>query len=377
MDRKKPPGRWLWYFTLISALIVVYKLLDNVGQVVSAVGYLLGILTPFVVGLMIALLLHRPTRWLEQRFLKLRGRFWQKTARPLSLGIVYVVMLGVVALIISLVLPRLAVSLSDLAQSLPNYIQSATARLEETMKSWPFLTGDMAQMIDGLYHSLLDGVTELLNTENVLTALRGVLNVTTSVIDVVIGIIVSVYMLAGREHLVEAAKSIGSLFMSSRRVELSVYYGHRTASIFYKYFYGALLDALVVGVVTSIGLAIFGVPHAALLGLMLGLLNMIPYFGALVGGVGVVLITLLTNGIYAAIGVAIYIIVVQQLDANVLQPRVVGESVGLRPIYVLLAITLFGGLFGFWGIFLGVPLMAVIQMFVKDLITRKKRKQQG
>jgi len=124
--------------------------------------------------------------------------------------------------------------------------------------------------------------------------------------------------------------------------------------------------------VVSIGLLIFRVPYAVLLGLLLGLLNMIPYFGAIIGGIGVVLVTLLAKNLYAAIGVAIFIVVVQQIDANIIQPRVVGGSVGLRPIYVLLAITLFGGLFGFWGIFLGVPLMAVVQMFVKDAIARRR-----
>ena len=142
--------------------------------------------------------------------------------------------------------------------------------------------------------------------------------------------------------------------------------------IFYKYLYGALLDALLVGVVVSIGLLVFRVPYAVLLGLLLGLMNLIPYFGAIIGGIGVVLCTLLTKNIYAAIGVAIYVVVIQQVDGNIIQPRIVGGSVGLRPIYVLLAITLFGGLFGFWGILLGVPLMAVLQMLVKDAIALRR-----
>ncbi len=374
MEGKKPPRRWIWYFTLVSALIIVYKLCDNLGKVVSTIGFLIGILTPFVVGIMLAFLLHRPSLWFEHRFLRLKGRFWQRAARPLSLGIVYVLLLGVLVLLISLVLPRLAVSLADLVRSLPSYVQTAMNRLEIAMQNGPLASLDIAEGMDKVYRSLLETLTKLLSTENVLSALRGVLNATMSVVDVVIGIIVSMYMLAGREHLSQAVRSFCGLFISSAHVDIAARYGHRTATIFYNYFYGALLDALVVGVVTSVGLAIFGIPYAVLLGLMLGLLNMIPYFGAIIGGIGIVLIALLTNGFYAALGVAIYIIVVQQLDANIIQPRVVGGSVGLRPIYVLLAITLFGGLFGFWGILLGVPLMAVVQMFVRDAIIAKKAK---
>ncbi len=374
MERKNPPQRWLWYFSLLAALIVVFKLFDNLGKVVNAIGFILNILTPFVAGLIIAFLLHRPSLWIENKIGALKGRFWQSAARPLSLVVVYLLMLGLVTLIISLVLPHLMSSLTDLVRSLPGYFESAITRLDGLIHSDFLQQYDLAATLDQLQKTLLDTVTRLLSTENVLTALRGVLNITTSIVDVVITIIVSIYMLSGREHLMRAARAFCGLFLKEGRVQAVTCYGHRIAAIIYNYFYGALLDALVVGMVVSVGLAIFRVPYAVLLGFMLGLLNMIPYFGALIGGISIALVTLLTGGFYAALGVTIFVIVVQQVDANIIQPRVVGGSVGLRPIYVLLAITLFGGLFGFWGIFLGVPLMAIVQMFLKDAIAAKRVK---
>lgn len=374
MDKKTPSRRWIWYFSLLAALIVVFKLCDNLSQVVGAIGFIIDILAPFVAGLLIAFLLHRPTLWLERKIAKLKGRFWQAAARPLSLVAVYLLLLGIVALAISMVLPHLAASLADLVRSLPGYVEIAIARVEDMMYSGFLQNLDLAGTLDTLYQTLFDTVSRLLSTENVLTALRSVINVTTSIVDVVIAIIVSVYILSGREHLMRESKAVCGLFAPKKRVEVVACYGHRIATIVYHYFYGALLDALVVGVVVSVGLSIFRVPYAVLLGLLLGLLNMIPYFGAIIGCVGIALVTLLTNGFAAAIGVVIFIVVVQQVDANIIQPRVVGGSVGLRPIYVLLAITLFGGLFGFWGIFLGVPMMAVLQMFVKDAIAAKRAK---
>lgn len=376
MEKKKPSRRWIWYFSLIAALIVVYKLCDNLGKVVGAIGFVIGILAPFVAGLILAFLLHHPTLWLEKKLLKLKGRFWQVMARPLSLAAVYLLLLGVIALLISLVLPHLAASLADLVRSLPGYVELAIERVEDMMHSGFLQDMDLVGTLDALYQTLFNTVTRLLSTENVLSALRGVVNVTTSIVDVVIAVIVSVYMLSGREHLMREAKAVIGLFTRKNRVETVSRYGHRIATIVYQYFYGALLDALVVGVVVSVGLSIFRVPYAVLLGMLLGLLNMIPYFGAIIGCVGIALVTLLTNGFPAALGVAIFIVVVQQVDANIIQPRVVGGSVGLRPIYVLLSITLFGGLFGFWGIFLGVPMMAIIQMFVKDAIAAKRAKEE-
>ena len=371
MEKKKPTRRWIWYFSLIAALIVVFKLCDNFGQVLGTVGKLIGILAPFVAGLMIAFLLHHPSLWIEKQIKKLKGRFWQIVARPFALVAVYLVLIGALALIGALVLPRLTENLFDLIRSLPGYIEKAMARLNDLQQTEFMQRFNLAETLDQVYTSLLDTVTRLLSTENVMTALRGVLNFTTSIVDVVIALIVSVYMLSGREYLMRELKVLCGLFLPKKRVDIVSNYGHRTAAIFYKYFYGALLDALVVSVVVSVGLLIFRVPYAVLL----GLLNIIPYFGAIIGCIGIALVTLLTNGFGAAIGVVIFIIVVQQVDANILQPRVVGDSVGLRPIYVLLAITLFGGLFGFWGILLGVPLMAVVQMFVKDAIAAKREKE--
>ena len=376
MEKKKPSRQWLWYFSLLAALIVVFKLFDNLGKVVGAIGFILGILSPFVAGLLIAFLLHHPSLWIEKKLQKLKGRFWQSAARPISLVAVYLLLLGLLTLLMSLVLPHLTASLADLVRSLPGYFESAIAQLDGLIHSDLLQRFDLAASIEQLQNSLMETITRLLSTENVLTALRGVLNVTTSLVDVVIAIIVSIYMLSGREHLMRAARALCGLFFKKRRVETIACYGHRVAAIIYNYFYGALLDALVVGVVVSVGLAIFRVPYAVLLGLLLGLLNMIPYFGAIIGCIGIALVTLLTNGFAAALGVAIFIVVVQQVDANIIQPRVVGGSVGLRPIYVLLAITLFGGLFGFWGIFLGVPLMAIVQMFVKDAIVAKRSKDE-
>ena len=375
MEKIKTGRKWLWWFSLGGALIILYKLSGSLSGVWGVLGTLLGILAPFVAGFFLAFLLYGPSNWLEKRFLRCRKKFWQRMARPLALLIVYLLLLGVLALVISLVIPRLITSVSGLVVSIPDYIDAAQTRLQAWVDpDGPLGRFNLAQRLDAVYQSLLDTVTRLLSTENVMSALRGVVNVTSSLVDVIISVMVSIYMLSGRENLIRELKAVLGLICKPRHIAVLGQYSRRIASIFYGYFYGVFLDSMVVGVVVSVGLLIFRVPYAVLLGMMLGLLNMIPYFGALIGTVGIVLITLLSRNIYAAIGVAIYIVVVQQIDGNIVQPRVVGNSVGLRPIYVLLSITLFGGLFGFWGIFLAVPLMAVVQMLVKDAIGWKKQR---
>ncbi len=375
MEKKRPWQKWLWYFSLIAALILLYKLSGNLGQIGNVISWCAGILTPFIGGFALAFLLHGPSQRLEKLFLRFKGKAWQKLARPLALLIVYLLLFGLVGLAVSLIIPQLITSLRELFRAIPGYVEAAQARLDQLTAPGGWLEDiQLSTSLRDAYEYLLQLITRIFTTENMLSAVQSVVNVTTSVFDAVVAFIVSIYMLAGREKLIRDFKSTLGLFFKKERLAVLGEYSRRISAIFYNYLYGALIDALAVGVVVSIGLVIFRVPYAVLLGMLLGLLNMIPYFGAITGGAFVVVITLLSRNIYAALGVLLYIIVVQQLDANILQPRVVGGSVGLRPIYVLLGITVFGGLFGFWGIFLGVPLMAVIQLLVKDAIAAKAKK---
>ncbi len=375
MERKNSVKRWLWTFSLVAAAILVYKLYDNFGEAVGLIGKMISILSPFVGGFILAFFMHGPSNLLEKQFLKLKGKLWPKLARPLALFISYVALLSLLALVIYLVIPAVVDSITGLIEALPDYYASLMTTVDKLVEPGGLLEDLRLQdRLQGVYDSLVGALTELVTTENIVTAIKGVGSVASAIIKVVISVIVSLYMLGGREHLIRALKNFLSLFIKPKTLHTLGDYTHRTGTIFYKYFFGTFLDSLCVGVVVSVGLLIFRVPYAILLGMGLGLLNMIPYFGAIAGCIVIALVTLLTNGFYTALGVTVYTIVVQQIDANIIQPRVVGDSVGLRPIYVLLSITLFGGLFGFWGIFLAPPLMAIIQMLVRDATIARNRK---
>lgn len=375
LEKKHTWRKWLWYFSLAAAAILLYKLSGNIKQIGQTLAWIFGIFAPFIGGFALAFFLYAPSRKLEQQISRLRGRFWKRFARPISLGIVYLMLFGLLSLLIGLLIPRLLSSLSELVAAFPRYLEAAQQRLEEFAQPGGLLDRfGMAERLDDIYAAVVRMVTNALSTENVLTAVKGVVNVTSSVLDVIIAVMVSIYMLAGRENLLREFRTVLGLWVKPRYLDILADYGKRISNIFYSYFFGSFVDALVVGIVVSIGLSVFRVPYAVLLGMAMGLLNMIPYFGAIIGSISIILITLLTKNIYAAIGVSLYLVVVQQVDGNIVQPRVVGNSVGLRPIYVLLSITVFGGLFGFWGIFLGVPLMAVIQMLVKEAVSRSRAK---
>lgn len=375
MERKHSAKRWLWTFSLVAAAILLYKLYDNFAEALGLIGTLISVLAPFVGGFVLAFFMYGPSNLLEKQLLKLKGKFWTKAARPIALTVTYLLLLGIIAGVVYLVIPTIIESLTNLIGALPHYYERIQGLVQDITKPGSTLEQmGLAEKLNEVYVSLLDTLTQLVTTENVITALKSVGNVASALIKVIIAVIVSLYMLGGREHLKRALKNFVSLFVQPKTVDTLRDYAYRTTKIFYNYFYGTFLDSLCVGIVVSIGLLIFRVPYAVLLGMLLGLMNMIPYFGAIIGAVVISLLTLLTNGFYTALGVAIYIIVLQQIDGNIIQPRIIGDSVGLRPIYVLLSVTLFGGLFGFWGIFLAPPLMAIIQMLVRDATKARNAK---
>lgn len=376
MDRKEKIRKWLWYFSFPAAAILLFKLYDNFGNALYLIGRFFQILAPFVGGFVLAFLLYGPCRWIESRLAGRKNEKWQKWARPVSIFLTYLSFMSILALLFYLIIPILVDSLSDLAVSLPKHIADA----QENIHKWVSSGGPLHNLgLDGVAEGISAALGGLISSkggisaEDVLSALKGMGSVATSLINVVIAFVVSVYMLAGREQLGRAVYNFAGLFIRRRSLASLRHYLRRTGRIFSKYIYGALLDALLVGVVASIGLLLFRIPYAVLFGLLLGMMNLIPYFGGLIGGVIIVFVSLLTNGLYTALFVAAFIIVIQQVDANIVQPRIIAGSMGLRPIYVLLGITFFGGLFGFWGILLGPPLMGVIQMIVRDIYARRKK----
>ena len=367
-------------FFLGLALIIVYKAFDSLGWIWGTLTKLFAILTPFVVGFCIAFVLYGPVRWFESLLLKCKGRFMQKAARPFAVIITYTLALALLAGIVLLSIPLFR-SVVDFARGLFDGTDLAT-KIKQFI---PALSNfDFTAVLANAEKALEQHFT----FDRIASYLGSVWKVTMSIVDVILAIIVSVYMLLGREPLVRAFKSILGLVFKPRTMSSLSDYGHRIAKIFYSYLYSQMWDALVVGTLATIGFvlrdAIFlpGEPIrftiALAFGMLMGLLNIIPYFGAFIGVTAFSLITLIdtsfAEGFPPALFIAIYLLVMQQIDANIIQPRIMGDNMGIRPIYVLLGITVFGGMFGFWGVLLGAPFMAVVQLLLVDYIRLRDAK---
>lgn len=380
MKHMKGIATWVTAFIFAVALIVVYKTFDNFSAIWSFVSRLMDIISPFVFGFGLAFLLYAPCSKFESLFKRTQKRFLTKHARGISIAVVYVLLLLLLSLLFSFALPAVFRGIMNFISQLPSYLDTAYQTVMDFVDRFGQNSGwissaDVHEKLMEIQNKLIESVKGI-TPEMLFGYMQNILSFTSSLFNVLLGFIISVYMLASREALVRSVKSICGLFMKEKWIAMCSEYSHKISKIFYSYFYSTLLDACLIGIIVSIGLWIIGVPNALLLGMMVGLMNIIPYFGAIIGGVICVIIAFLSGNIYSALLTGIYIIVMQQLDGNFIQPRIVGSSVGVRPIYVLLAVTVGGGLFGFWGILLGVPFMAIVQMLLHDLIAyRNARKQ--
>lgn len=378
MKKSSTSKGWIWWFSLIAAGILVFKTANSVNGILGFFKEIVGILTPFIIGFVIAFLLYAPCNKLEL-FIKRSKRKWiRRCARVTSLIVCYLGFFAILAGLLVLLLPALYNAIMSLVNNLPTYYADVTDRIAAySAEGGLFEQLGISEAVSGAYEALYNFLMSYANADTLMTAFRGIVTVTTSFFDVIMAFIISVYMLSQREALLRAVKQIFSTFMSDTVLNTCAGYAHKTASIFYNYLYGTSVDVVVVAILMIIGFSLFGLPHAVLLGCIVGIMNYIPYFGAIFGGVGAVLIALFTKNIYCAIGVLVYVVVMQQIDGNIIQPRIVGGTVGIRPLYVLLAITVGGGLFGFWGMLIGVPVIAVIRMLLCDFIAFRKRQREA
>lgn len=362
--------RWWSALLFAAAVIVLSKLVNNVDVLWSWTGSLIKILAPFIGGFIIAFLLYRPCDALECLFLKCKWRLIARPARVWAMLLVYLALLGVITLAVWVVVPVVVQGVTGLVAALPTYF----AQAKEFLAQYNQTDGPLAALdLEAVLQEALGYVKNHLTAANIVGYLSSLVSITSSFLSVLITLIISVYMLAGRESLLKTLRRLAEAFLPEKAVALTAHYSKKTADIFSRYMYSMLLDALCIFVLMIPGLYISGIPYPLAFAVFIAVANLIPYFGAIVSGSLSVLVLLLSGHWGMAVFLGIYVLVLQQLDGNILQPRIYGQSVGIKPIYVLLAITVGGGIAGFVGMLIGVPVMAVVQMLVNDLIGHRNR----
>lgn len=200
------------------------------------------------------------------------------------------------------------------------------------------------------------------------------IGMTSRVINLFLSIIISIYTLLYKDLLIATIDRIAKLFIKKRSLEIIKSYLNQTNEIFYKFISTQFLDAFILGVLATIILALIGVKYAVTLGILLGICNMIPYFGAMFASILTVFITFLTGGATLAIITGISLLILQQIDGNIIGPRLMGGALNMNPILIILSITIGGAYFGVIGMFLSIPIAAMLKIIFNNFIEMREKK---
>lgn len=369
MDEIKNKGKkWLYWFLLGVAIIVVYKALDNFGDVMGVFAKFFEIITPFLVGIFISYLLYMPCRKMEQAFIKSKVKWIAKKARPLGILTVYLIIVLLLVILVNFILPVVLESVMDLVNNIQHYYEMAIFNYNQLPED-DILKSDIVN--DAIKNVQNLDIKQYFQLEKILAYVMSAIDAVTGIFDIFVAVIVSVYILAERVEILATIKRLAEAIFKEKTYKNIGKYFNNSNEIFFKFIASQFLDAVIVGIMVTIAMSIMGIKFAPLLGFLIGLFNMIPYIGAIIAVTVSAIITLITGGLSQAIWMLIVVIILQQIDANIINPKIIGQSLKISPLLVIFAITVGGAYFGILGMFLAVPVIAVIRILIEDYIDYK------
>lgn len=365
-DKKKwfiLDGRSISNLIVVLAGILFYVALNNFGLVRAKLDMLVGVLAPFITGFAIAYLLNTPMNFFERKvYHHLKHR------RGLSILTVYLLAVIILSVLINLVLPQVTASVLGLAGNMTTYITNLNNLVQQLAERFN-LEGEGLQDLVVSYQDLLKQLAAMVQQ-----ALPGILNlgmaVGSGLVAAITALISSIYMLSGKGRLVPQVKKIIFALAPTKKADRFLDICRHANSVFVGFINGKLIDSAIIGVLCFVLCLIFQIPLAILISVIIGVTNIIPFFGPIVGAVPCIMILLIVDP-WAALRFGILVIAIQQFDGNILGPKILGDSTGLSAIWVLVAIVVGGGLFGFPGMILGVPTFAVLYALVREFVNHK------
>ena len=357
------------YFTIVIygllfvlGAILIYKFIGNWPATVKSLGNIFNILSPFLIGAMIALVLYPFIKTLYNRFFMgvchIKSK---KAAKMLSILVAYLIAVGAFAVLIGFVVPQIYKSITEIANQAPVWyenIRNLFTEFEDKHANSSIDYNFINQKIEDALPKLVDYMTGAL-TNMVPYILNTSMAILSGVLNLVIAIIVSIYMISDNKNIFYHFKRFLYAVLPKKTADNTRIICKNCASIFINYIIGKSFDSIIVMIICFIIMLILKLPYAVLISVIVGITNMIPYFGPYIGGVIGGVIIVIASPIKLIIFV-IMIVCIQQVDGLLIGPRIIGSTTGLKPVWVVFSITVGGALFGVIGMFLGVPVFAVL-----------------
>jgi predicted PurR-regulated permease PerM len=375
----------LYAFFTLAALILFFKVVDNFSSAFDSfriiIDFVFGLFRPFIIGIIIAYFLYRPIKWIEERFFNYKIKR-KKLCRVISILTIYIIIFVILGGFLSFTIPRIGKNITDLIIGIPEYIEDTgeflteldiNKRIQNFIDSLPIDSQAIRNYnfvgnIDSYINDLLDNAQSTLE-QIVIYLVNSVISFTSGFFSLIVSLFIAFYILKDKEELFLSFYKYFNTF-HPKKVKRWREVLYITDEIFGKYLLGNIIDSTIIGILCFIGLLLMNIRFALLISIIIGITNLIPFFGPFIGAVPGVIITLFDSPI-KALWLVLFILVLQQFDGNYLKPKVLGERVGLNPFWVLFAIIIGGGMFGILGMFLGVPTIAVIRVLILQAIEKE------
>lgn len=376
---KKLTQKVIVYFLTGLLILCAYFILKNPKSLTSTFNVVIDILRPFIFGFVFAYLLNTPMNFFDKLFGKIQKlKDHLKIKRSISIFITWILAIAFLTLFFYIVVPDIRNSIVALANNLPGYYDGIVNFVVNVTNKYGIDTDAISGFLD--FNITPAGVLKIINTygKELVPQIENLANIGFQVgnfiLDFVLSIIISIYFMFSKETLLAQVKKLQYALFSEKTATNLVRISRITDQSFSGFINGKIIDSFIIGVLCFIGMTVLRFEYPVLISFIIGVTNVIPVFGPFFGAIPSVLLLLIINP-WHALWFAVFVLALQQLDGNVIGPKILGDSTGLPAIWVMFAILVGGGLFGVLGMFVGVPSFAVIYKLIQESLQKKLEKK--
>lgn len=360
----------VYTFIVAASIILFYLGISQIGAVTSYIDKIFIILQPFIIGFAIAYLLGFLLKVYERNLKKIKTyrNLKLKYQRIISLILTYLTAILLIVLFLQFVLPQLIESIVGLVNNIPTYISNLNK-----VSNYLFKKFDVnKEQMDIINERLKDLIDTIINIgTNLLPVIGNIIaSFASSIWNIAIGAIVSIYLLIDKENMCAGVKKVVYAILPKKGAEKVILITHKSNETFGKFLSGKILDSAIIGILAYIVLKICNMPYTLLISVVIGITNIIPFFGPFIGAVPSFIIILFVSP-EKALWFLLIVFILQQVDGNIIGPKILGDSIGISAFWILFSIMVAGEILGFVGMVIGVPLFAVIYSLFKDFINEK------
>ncbi len=370
--KKNKLGFWIFRLLFCVAVIIIYQIIVNFVVILDFFHNIMKVLKPFIIGGCISFLFFPICKKTESLLIKTNKKFIIKHVRAIATFSVFLVTIFLIISFIVKIAPMLYAAVLKFAQDISYNLADSYERLEKKLQHIEFL-GEFLKEVENQFS--VDRITKIFMSLDYKAYFGGIANLIFKIFNIFVGVIISIYILLERHNIKKNTIRVCNLIFSAQTTDRIAKLWKKIKNIIYIFIFGQIIDAFIIGCSLGILLSFLNIKNSLIFAMIYFILAIIPYFGSIIAVFFIALLAYVVEDFNGFLTSFITTFLLQQIDSNILNPKIVGQAVGVNPLYVILGITLFGGIFGIVGLFLGPPLMVVCLQMLDDFLLSKEEKK--